>query len=75
MALHHDHARDLAIDGAKATPIVGYLVSTASGVDWTKLGAALMAVYTACLILEKLWKWGLFSGFKRAFLWVKGRLG
>jgi hypothetical protein len=70
----HDHARDLAVDGAKASPILGYLITMAAGVDWTTVGAALMALYTLLLVLEKLWKWGVFSGAGRAFRWVGAQL-
>lgn len=67
---HHSVARDLAVDAAKASPVAGYAASIAAGVDWPTVGAALMAVYTGLLILEKLWRLGVFARIRKAVLWL-----
>lgn len=52
-----DASRDLFVDGAKASPLVAYLISIVNGVDWGAVAAMLAAIYSAILIGEKVWRY------------------
>lgn len=55
--------REHLVDIAKATPAVGWWATWFWGVNWTVLGAFLMALYTALLIFDKL---GILEPVKEA---------
>lgn len=55
--LKGDFARDVAVDGAKASPVVLYMATALNGVDWPAVAAAFAALYSALLIGEKIFKW------------------
>lgn len=50
----HQSLGDHAMDALKATPAVTFWTTWFWGVNWTALGAFLMAVYTLLLIVDKL---------------------
>lgn len=60
--------REHLLDGAKASPVIVYITSWFSGVDWGMWGAFLMCLYTVLLILDKL---GLLAPLRAALakLW------
>jgi hypothetical protein len=57
----HNALREHVMDGAKASPVLAYLVAWFNGVDWPMWGAFLACVYTVLLIADKL---GLLSPIK-----------
>lgn len=65
MILRHDAARDLAIDGAKASPLAVYAATVAGGIDWGQVAAAMAALYSAILVGEKLWRYVVQPLWKR----------
>lgn len=62
--------REHLVDGAKASPLVGYVVTSINGVDWGQMGAFVMFIYAILLVLDKL---GLLTPLKQVAVRVVHR--
>ncbi|HEY9219557.1 MAG TPA: hypothetical protein VIO94_16030 [Phenylobacterium sp.] len=65
MMERHQVFKDLAVDGAKASPLVGYATAVANGWTVGEWAAFAALVYSLMLIVDKARQWGLFR-------WMKG---
>ena len=48
--------QELMQEGPRAAPVALYVGSVAAGIDWGSVAAFAAAVYSLCLIIEKLWR-------------------